>query len=132
MINTKKVLLTICVILIPSIAITSSVYLILKGREEVKGVSVSVQRCVPEITNMIPNVAYVGQEYYFIPNIVNCGENEIDLSIEGVDWLRLTGDNYVYGIPLVSDVGVHKLRVVVRGNDGESELVDYIIVKENE
>ncbi len=130
--NAKKVLFTILLILIPSIAITTSVYLILKGTEEVKGVSIEPERCTPYITNMIPNIAYVDEEYSFFPKVIGCSIEEVEIGIDGVEWLSVTEDKYIYGIPEVSDIGTHKIEISVQSETGNSTLTDYIIVKENE
>jgi hypothetical protein len=132
MINTKKVLLTILLVLIPFTAIVSSVYLSLKSKEEVKGVSTVTQECKPYITNVIPNVAYVGEEYYFVPNIVGCEKEDFNIYVYGVRWVNLVDEAYIYGIPKDFDIGVHRLEVVVQGDENSYSLVDYIIVKENE
>jgi len=132
MINTKKVLLVILLVLIPSTAIVSSVYLFLKGKEEVKGVSTVKQECNPYITNVIPNVAYVGEEYYFIPNIVGCEKEDVNMYVYGVRWVDIVDGTYIYGVPKDFDIGVHRLEIVVEGEGNSYSLVDYIIVKENE
>lgn len=131
MINTKRVLLIIFIILIPLLSISSSVYLLLKKNQEVKGVSIVNQEtgCTPYITNMLPNVAYINREYIFYPRIVGCSIKEADIQVEGVEWLMVTNEKYVYGIPTVTDVGTYKIKIVVEGTGGSSELIDYIIVK---
>lgn len=129
MINAKKVLFTIFLILIPSIAITSSVYLILKGKEEVKGVSVVEDGCTPYITNMIPNVAYLGMEYIFYPKIVGCNIEEVEIVITGAEWLNVDSAKNIYGIPRQGDVGTQKVEITVMSQWGSSSLVEYIIIK---
>ncbi len=133
MVGIKKVLFTIFVTLIPAIAITLSVYLIRKGKEEVKGVSESViEECTPYIVNMIPIVGHPGEEYFFFPRVVGCDIDEVEIEIGGVNWLGVTQEKYIYGVPQVSDIGTHKIEIVVRSLTGSSKLTDYIIVQENE
>ena len=55
MINTKKLLLVICVITIPAISVATIFYLRNNEQEDVKGVSNVVEDCTPYITNMMPN-----------------------------------------------------------------------------
>lgn len=132
MMDIKKILLIVFIVLIPCIAISSSVYLYLKSKEEVKGVSTVVEGCKPYITNVIPNVAYVAEEYYFIPNIVGCKIEEVELSVSGIDWAYVKEGKYIYGVPTVEDIGTHKMEIVVYGRSGVYTLDDYIIVKANE
>ena len=132
MINTKKVLLIVFLISIPSVAIISSVYLFMKSKQEVKGVSIEKEGCNPYITNVIPNIAYVGEEYYFVPNIVGCDITEVELSINDVSWLYIKEGKYIYGIPSMEDVGTQKLEIVVYGRSSVYTLEDYIIVKSSE
>ncbi len=132
MINTKRVLLILCFILIPSAAIVSSIYLIKKNNEEVKGVNIQETGCKPYISNVIPNIAYVGKEYYFVPNIVGCNIEEVEIAISGVAWIELMDRRYLYGIPTISDIGDHKLEITIYGRSNVYNLVDYIIVKEDE
>lgn len=127
--NAKKVLFTILLILIPSVAITTSVYLILKGKEEVKGVNVVEQGCTPYITNMIPNVAYVGMEYIFYPKIVGCNIEDVEIEITGAEWLNVDTTKNIYGIPRQEDIGTQKVEIIVTSPSGSSSLVEYIIIK---
>jgi len=133
MINIKKVLLTLFIILIPCVAIASSVYLFMKSKEGVKGVSTTtVQGCNPYINNVMPNIAYVGEEYYFIPSIVGCDRDDVELTVEGVEWIGVKEGIYIYGIPSISDLGTSKIEITVYGRSNIYTLVEYIIVKENE
>lgn len=132
MINTKKTILILLLILIPSISIATTIYLSKKGDEEVKGVMKEVEGCKPYITNVLPNIAFVGEEYLFIPNIVGCKMDEVEISINSVEWLYVRDRSYIYGIPSIKDIGTHKLEITVYGRAGTYTLSDYIIVKENE
>ncbi|KKP55165.1 hypothetical protein A3K02_01930 [candidate division WS6 bacterium RIFOXYD1_FULL_33_8] len=129
-INTKKVLLNILIILIPSITITSSVYLVLKGKEDVKGVSVVQERSTPYITNMISNVAYVGKEYIFVPRIVGGNTENLSVSIqEGPSWMAVDENGFVVGIPTIQDIGTYRVILTVSDGTLSSDLVDYVIVE---
>ena len=129
-INTKKVLLNILIILIPSITITSSVYLVLKGKEDVKGVSVVQERSTPHITNMISNVAYVGKEYIFVPRIVGGNTENLSVSIqEGPSWMAVDENGFVVGIPTIQDIGTYRVILTVSDGTLSSDLVDYVIVE---
>lgn len=132
MINTKKVLLFITIIFIVSTAIVSSVYFGLRSKEKVKGVSIRVTSCTPYIVNVMPNVAYVGREYYFIPRIIDCGSDSYNLTVNGAPWLRVNRDGYVYGVPSISDLGDYKVELNVETELGSANLVEYVIVKEYE
>lgn len=127
--NAKKVLFTILLILIPSVAITTSVYLILKGKEEVKGVSVVENGCTPYITNMIPNVAYAGMEYIFYPKIVGCNIKDVEIDIAGPEWLNVDTTKNIYGIPRQEDIGTQKVEITVTSPWGSSSMVEYLIIK---
>lgn len=129
MINTKKILRIISIVLIPSLAISSAVYLSLKKQAEVKGISDSVSVCTPYITNMIPNVANVNVEYFFTPRIVGCNMEVVDIEVSGVEWLTVTEGKYLYGIPKITDIGTHRIEISVVSPTGSSKLIDYIIVK---
>ncbi|HBB64830.1 hypothetical protein A2436_01895 [candidate division WS6 bacterium RIFOXYC1_FULL_33_9] len=129
-INTKKVLLNILIILIPSITITSSVYLVLNGKEDVKGVSVVQEKSTPYITNMISNVAYVGKEYIFVPRIVGGNTENLSVSIqEGPSWMAVDENGFVVGIPTIQDIGTYRVILTVSDGTLSSDLVDYVIVE---
>ncbi len=129
MINTKKILLIIFIVLIPSIAIYSTISLLSKVEEEVKGAKDSVSICTPYITNMIPNVAYVNTEYFFSPRVVGCDMQLVDIKVSGVEWLTVTEGKYLYGIPSITDIGTHRIEISAISPTGSSKLIDYIIVK---
>ena len=129
MINTKKVLLIIFAILIPVITIVSSVYLLNKKEEDVKGVSEKKEVCTPSVTNMIPNVANVGDVYYFAPRIVGCDEEEVEITIEGAEWLSVGEGRYIYGTPTKSDVGINRVVLTVSSSGSSSKYIEYIVVE---
>ena len=132
MINTKKLLLAIFLILIPLVTVVSSVYLLSKEKEEVKGVIVEPEKCIPYIMNTPPRVAYVGQAYYFFPRIAGCEEERVKIEIKGAEWLQVTDDMNVLGIPKISDIGTYKIEIYTHSSTDTSKLEDYIIVKEYE
>lgn len=131
MINTKKVLLFITIFFIVSTAIVSSVYFGLRSKEEVKGVSTRMSSCTPYIVNVMPNVAYVEREYYFIPQIIDCG-GSYNLTVNGASWLTVHTDGYIYGVPSLSDVGDYRVELNVETDLGSANLVEYVIVKDYE
>ncbi len=133
MINTKKVLLITFLILIPLASILSSVYLLsVKKEEDVKGVKTEIERCVPYISNSMPRVAYIGQEYSFYPRITDCGSDEILLDVSGVEWLSVNNNMGISGTPTMADVGTFKIEIYTRNRSDSYTLTDYIIVKADE
>ncbi len=132
MINTKRLLLAIFLVLIPLATVVSSVYLISKEKEEVKGVNIEAEKCIPYIMNTPPRVAYVGQAYYFFPRIAGCEEKKIKIEIKGVEWLEVTEDMNILGVPNNSDIGTYKIEIYTNSGSSTSKLEDYIIVKEYE
>ncbi len=129
MINTKKVLLITFAILIPVITIVSSVYLLNKKEEDVKGVSEKQEICTPYVTNMIPNVAKVGEVYYFSPRIVGCEQDEVEITISGAEWLSVGENRYIYGTPKKADIGIHRVILTVSSTGSSSEYIEYIVVE---
>jgi len=129
MINTKKVLLITLAILIPVIAIISSIYLVRKGSEEVKGISEKVKSCTPYITNMMPNTASVGESYYFSPKIVGCDIDEVTLSLDGAEWLSIGEGRYISGIPTSFDIGIHRVVLTISSIGNSSRYIEYIAVE---
>ena len=130
MINTKKVLLIIFCILIPTAAIASCIHLASKKEEEVKGVSVQESGCVPYIINEIPRVAYVWEEYSFYPMIAGCSSDNVIIMVDGAPWLKVTDDMGIAGVPSITDVGTYKVEITAYGSSNSYTLTDYIIVKE--
>ena len=129
MINTKKVLLITFAILIPVITIVSSIYLLGKKQEDVKGVSENQEVCTPSVTNMIPNVANVGEVYYFSPRIVGCAKEEVEIMIEGAEWLSVGESRYIYGTPDRGDIGIHRVLLTVSSTGSSSKYIEYIVVE---
>lgn len=129
MINTKKVLLITLAILIPVIAIISSVYLARKGNEEVKGVTEKIEYCTPYITNMMPNTASVGESYYFSPKVVGCDIKDITFTLDGADWLSVGEGRYISGIPNNFDIGIHRVVLTVSSIGNSSRYIEYIVVE---
>ena len=132
MINTKKVLLIIFCILIPTAAISSGIYLASKKEEEVKGVSVQESGCVPYIINEIPRVAYIGEEYSFYPMVAGCSLDNVIIAVDGAPWLKVIDNIGIAGIPSITDVGTYKVEITAYGSSNSYTLTDYIIVKEYE
>jgi hypothetical protein len=129
MINTRKVLLGVFAILIPLTAILFTVYLRKINKEEVKGIGVVQKECTPYVTNMIPNISYVGEEYIYTPKIVGCNNEDVEIEFTGASWLTVTKKGIVYGIPSVTDVGIHRVILTVRSVSAENRYVEYVIVE---
>lgn len=132
MVNTKKVLLIIFLVLIPTAAVISSIHLYTESQKEVLGVEVRKEECSFYVSNLIPRVAYVGKEYYYIPRIVGCEEENFQVEVEGIGWLSVTGGYILAGVPTQSDVGTYKVIITVKSSSAEYIMEDYIIVKEYE
>lgn len=132
MVNTKKVLLIIFLVLIPTAAIISSIYLYTESKKDVLGVEIKKENCTPYISNIVPRVAYVGEVYYFIPRVVGCENEVVKIEVEGMGWLVVLDGYLITGRPLQTDVGTHKVIITVKSNTGEYIMEDYIIVKEYE
>ncbi len=132
MVNTKKVLLNIFLVLIPLVAILSSIYLYTRSKKEVLGVGVKKESCIPYVSNVIPRVAYVGEIYYFVPRVVGCENDIIKIEVEGTEWLVVLDGYLITGSPLQSDIGTEKVTIIVKSSTGEYKVEDYIIVKEYE
>jgi hypothetical protein len=130
MINTKKFLLVLTIIAVIVLATVTSLNTILGEKEDVRGISTS--SCKPYIVNVMPNIAYVGDEYYFIPSVIDCGDINYDIEVEGATWLRVVDEEYVYGIPNIGDIGTYKLELTVSNSLGSANLIEYVIVKEYE
>lgn len=132
MVNTKKVLLIIFLVLIPLIAIIFSIRLYTEKKKEVLGVTSKVESCIPYVSNILPRVAYVGQDYDFIPRIVGCENEVITLDVSGVNWLTVKDGYLITGVPMPYDVGTFKITITVKSATKEYIMEDYIIVKEYE
>jgi len=130
MINTRKFLLIVSIILISAVTIGYSIFFGTRNKEEVKGIRTT--SCTPYIVNVIPNIAYVNQEYFFIPEIIDCGDGEVSMEINGANWLKVVNNEYIYGIPSSSDVGTDRIELIVETALGSTNLVEYVIVKEYE
>lgn len=133
-IETKKVIGFFMLLLIPSITILSSLYLLLKG-EDVKGVSIykKTQVHAPYITNLMPKIATVGEEYIFVPKIVAEERGSVRVNIvEGPSWLIVDSEYIVRGYPRREDVGTYLILIEVEDDYGRSTIKEYIIVLENE
>lgn len=129
MINTKKVLLILFSVLIPLVAIVSTAYLKNMESEDVKGVSSRESECTPYIINMIPNIAEVDQEYYFKPRIVGCSVDDVQLKLEGVDWLAVGDGKEIFGTPTVLNQGISRVVITVSSSTNSSMYVEYIVVE---
>lgn len=131
-VNTKNLLLGIFVILLPMISISTSVYLFLENRD-VKGITVkneSPDMLVPYISNIPPNVAYVGEEYLFIPKVVSEESSVIKLIlVESPSWIYIDENNILRGIPQQKDLGSEKLVLKVSDGYNSSTLTEYLIVQ---
>lgn len=130
MINTKKVLLIILTALIPFLSIYIVLSDIEKSTEDVKGVSSSkINGCIPYVSNLMPNIAKVGKEYIFYPNVLGCPISQVDISVEGANWLTVKENEYIYGIPDYMDVGTYEVVIEVKGLYNTYTNVEYIIVE---
>jgi len=132
MVNTKKVLLNIFLVLIPLIAIISSILLYTKSKKEILGVTTRIESCTPYVSNILPRVAYVGQDYDFIPRIVGCENEELMIEVNGVNWLTVKEGYLITGVPMPYDVGTFKITITIKSATNEYIMEDYIIVKEYE
>ncbi|NLZ24169.1 hypothetical protein GX888_00245 [Candidatus Dojkabacteria bacterium] len=129
MINTRKLLLVVTILLITTVSAISILGSRKDKREEVKGEQTVQRGCKPYITNMIPNVSYVGEEYIYIPRIVGCKIDEIDIELDGVSWLSVSEEGLISGVPDISDVGIHRVVLTVSSEGSVNKYVEYIIVE---
>jgi len=133
-INTKKVLGYSLLFLIPLLTIISSLYVFFNNRG-VKGVNTerNVVNQYPYISNLLPKIAYVGEEYVFAPRIVANDIGDVILSkVEGPDWLEFDSENFLRGVPSIDDFGTYKVTLRVQDDFGSSSITEYILVEENE
>lgn len=129
----KRVLAIVLFSLIGVVSVLSPIYLLTKD-EDVKGIAVKVEEVgkYPYISNVMPKVGYVDEEYIFVPRVVGSESKNIQITIkQGPTWLYVE-DMVVRGIPSIDDVGSYK--VVIKVDDGmaSSEITEYIIVDEYE
>jgi len=132
MVNTKKVLLNIFLVLIPLIAIISSIHLYTESKKDVLGATTKEESCSPYVSNLLPRVAYVGQDYDFIPRIVGCENEFLTVEVNGLEWLTVKDGYLITGVPMSYDIGTYKVTITVKSATKEYIMEDYIIVKEYE
>lgn len=129
--DVNRIIAVVTFALIGVITITSSVYLVFKDRG-VRGVQdVADERISPYITNLMPNTAYINEEYIFVPNISSNKDNSSVVTVvEGPSWLSVDDMGVVRGYP--NETGTFKVVLKTTNSFGSSLLTDYIIVKNNE
>ncbi|MDX9738812.1 MAG: hypothetical protein RBT33_00400 [Candidatus Dojkabacteria bacterium] len=133
-IDTKKVIGFSLLIVIPFLTIFSTLYLLLK-EDEVKGIQVervmSVQE--PYITNLMPKIVNVNEEYIFVPRVVATDFSNVTITVqEGPEWLWVDGEGIVRGYPLIEDIGTYKVVLKVEDEVGSSTITEYVIVVDDE
>jgi hypothetical protein len=133
-INTKNVLLKIMLFLIPFLVIFSSAREILR-EDDVKGVentrNVIKDYYSPTITNLMPNLAYPGEEYIFVPRIISRDYDSVYVEIvESPRWMFIDYSGIVRGVPTDMDKGTHRVEIRVVDSIGSSTISEYIIVTE--
>jgi hypothetical protein len=129
-INTKRLLLGLFIIILPVVVVSSSVYIFLRDSNDVRGVnSESSERTVPYISNLPPRLAFVGQEYIFVPKIVSDSPEITNLLlVEKPDWLFIDNSGVVRGTPY--ELGSFKVVFKVSDGYNSSTVVEYILVNE--
>lgn len=133
-INTKKVIGFSLLFIIPFLTIFSTLYLLLK-EDEVKGVQIERVMSVqdPYITNLMPKVANVNEEYVFVPKIVASDFSNVSITIqEGPEWLWVDGEGVLRGYPFIGDIGTYKVVLKVEDEVGSSTITEYVIVIDDE
>lgn len=132
--DTRRVIAVVVFSLILLVSVLSPLYLP-KKEDEVKGIDIQrdISAQYPYITNLMPNIAYVGEEYIFIPRVVisEFGEPVITME-EGPSWLTVDDELIVRGTPQMEDIGTYKVVLRIEDGIGNSEISDYIIVQSNE
>lgn len=129
----KRVLAIVLFSLIGVVSVLSPIYLLTKD-EDVKGIAVKVEEVgeYPYISNVMPKVGYVDEEYIFVPRVVGSESKNIQITIkQGPTWLYVE-DMVVKGIPSIDDVGSYKVVIKVEDGMASSEITEYIIVDEYE
>ena len=133
-INTKKVIGFLVILFVPSMAILSLFYILLK-EEDVKGVEVYRERNVqvPYITNLMPKTANVGEEYIFVPRVVANDFSSVNVTMqEGPKWMGIDDEGILRGFPLRGDIGTYKVVLKVEDEVGSSIVSEYVIVVDDE
>ncbi len=132
--DTRRAIAVVVFSLILLVSVLSPLYLP-KGEEDVKGVDIQrdISAQYPYITNLMPNIAYVDEEYVFVPRLVISEfGNPVITFKQGPSWLRVDEELIVRGTPQMEDVGTYKVVLRVEDGIGSSEMTDYIIVQSNE
>jgi hypothetical protein len=132
--DTRRTVAVVVFSLILLVSVLSPLYLP-KKEEEVKGIDIQrdISAQYPYITNLMPNIAYVGEEYVFVPRIVisEFGDPVITVK-EGPSWITVDEELIIRGTPEMEDVGTYKVVLRIQDGIGSSEISDYIIVQSNE
>lgn len=133
-IDTKKVIGFSLLFLIPFLTIFSTMYLLLKD-DEVKGIQIQREMSVqePYITNLMPKIANVEQEYIFVPKVVASNFSNVSFTIEEApDWFWIDGEGILRGYPFIEDIGTYKVVLKVEDEIGSSTITEYVIVVDDE
>jgi len=130
----RKIIGYVVFFVIALVTVISPIYILL-NRENVKGVDIhrDITTPYPYITNLMPKIAYVDEEYVFVPRIVASDFGNIEITIEeGPSWLFVDEQYIVRGYPLAEDIGTVKVTIKVDDGIGSSTISEYIIVSEDE
>ena len=81
----KRVLAIVLFSLIGVVSVLSPIYLLTKD-EDVKGIAVKVEEVgeYPYISNVMPKVGYVDEEYIFVSRVVGSESKNIQITISRV------------------------------------------------
>ena len=130
----RKIMGYIVFFIIALVTIISPIYILL-NREDVKGVDIQRDIAIPYpyITNLMPKMAYIDEEYLFVPRVVANDLGNVVITIEeGPNWLYIDESYIVRGYPSLGDVGTVKVILKVDDGIGSSTISEYIIVSEDE
>jgi len=94
-----------------------------KGERDISG--------VPYIINIAPITAYVGEEYLYVPSLVDIDNLSADLVLELVEspsWLFLE-DGIIRGVPPYDSEGAYEFTLRVSDGENSSVRKSYILVE---
>lgn len=129
----KKMKIFLSVLLIFFILIPAVYYISvdkIKIEEDIKG-ETDISG-VPYILNMAPISAYIGQEYLYIPSLVDIDNVSSDLVlelIEGPSWLFLE-NGVVRGVPSDDSEGAYEFTLRVTDGENSSVRRSYILIED--
>lgn len=116
------------------------VYVLSAKREESVSTSVDVMgesdtSGIPYITNLAPTSVSEGEEYIFVPKLIDADSNIGELVLELVEapfWLNLS-DSVLRGIPPMGNTGVFKVVLRVSdGNNSSSQEIYILVIEKDE